>query len=327
MKKQENRTKFVFLAGLSLCLLLTCGCTEKIPEPNGLPQSEPPAVSGQATAADSVLPTQPGPSEEVTVPTQPDPTQAPTEPATEPPTEPATEPATRPEKDPQPDPTQAPTEPATEPATEPEETQPVTEPIPQIDSQSVIRQVLSGIAAQLPQLKQADSIRNGVEAVLQVELDKTEAQMAASLLTDIHSIIREAQSLNGEDQNYRFRLIYLGGNAQGTRHQFCFNYQVDVPVVEIPKLEPSEVVSQVTRALENSSQIEVTRFDGSGYTECVTYRQVPLFYTTQEAAQCLIQAAESEIKIANIFETVYTQFRFVFSAEEEDCYVFLLYLK
>lgn len=286
----------------------TQAATESVTQP-----ASSPAETTAATEPDGTEPSQTAPP--ATKPAQTDPPQT-EPPQTEPPrTEP---PQTEP---PQTDP------PQTDPAqTEPPQTEPV--PVVQIDSQAVIAQAIAALEGRMPELKY-DSGWSGVTTV-ELPVDATIRQEAvADKLLEYLLELFEYDLYLEEPFAYTYSLTYRGITEGACTHGFVVSYTanaIEVPVEE-PALDTGAVVAQVTQGILDSTRVSVELFDGSGYTERVVISDVPYFYGVQDAVECLISVAESEIYKRNLVDTVYTSFYFSFDYENETSYVFSLYLK
>ena len=236
---------------------------------------------------------------------------------------------------PQTEPTQPPqTEPAkTEPTpTEPDLTEPPqTESVQaeQIQAQPVIDRATAALAGKLPEVSYDPGWTGGTVVTVSMELGLSEDEMVRRLLIWMQDLFADA--LAGEESrdnvSYTYSLVYNGVAEDNSSHLFVLSYTSIGSTVEQIPFDSDAVVAQVTQSVLNSSRVTVTAFDGNGYTECVTIREVPHFYSTQDAVDCLISAVETEINTQSILGGPCSEFCLVYGSAEETCHVFFLYLR
>ena len=212
---------------------------------------------------------------------------------------------------------------ATEPAqTTPTQTEPAaTEPAPTetIAAQQVISRAVSILASSRPDVKYDPAWGSGTAVELLVEPKQTEAAMADKLVAYLRELFSDG------DATYTYSLGYLHYDTERNNHVFVVTYSSGEQISGGASFDSASVVAQATQIVLSSGS--VTTFGGSDYEVCLTIRDVPSFYGTQEAAQCLADAVKREISTKNLLGADYTEFCITYYAEEDTCYVFLLFLK
>lgn len=310
----KTHRKNQILTGTAAVLLCLSGCvsTDDVPPATTAPQSPQITTSAVETEGPVLLSSEPETAEVPETTQQPVPQQtAPLQ------TQPQTQPVP-----PEPETTEAKiTMPETTTA---ETTEPTRPALPELDaslSQAVVNRTVTALQSLIPELRHESGWNRGTAVRMPVAPGASEDAMVNTLLTDVQLVLEQ------RDQSFVYSLSYGGISEDGSSHIFIFCYMIDVPVFEAPQMDPEAVVRQVTQNILSNTDLNVTTFDGSNYKACEVIREVPDFYSTQSAVDCLTYAVETEISTENLMETVYKEFKLVFDSREETRYVFLLYLR
>lgn len=208
------------------------------------------------------------------------------------------------------------------------QTQPTTQPqkpkLPQLNQsqyQPVIDQTIAALASRIPAAQHDASWSGGTAVEFSVKPNLTTDAMVSTLVQKVTELF--------ENQNVEcvYSLNYRGITDDGTQHFFEFSYIFEKPNVVQPSFNSGEVITQVTQNLLNSTKVEVTAFDGTGYRKCLTIKTVPDFYSTQEAVEHLTRYIESEIYAEQLLGNECSQFKLAYDGADAAAYTFLLYLK
>jgi hypothetical protein len=199
-----------------------------------------------------------------------------------------------------------------------------TEPAVQIETiqaQPVIDKAAAEMQAKMPEAKYEPGWSKGTEVRLPVAPKQSEQAMADKLVSYLLELFTQP------DVDYTYGFGYRGYDAEQGNHIFTVTYSIIEITVEKVSFDSAAVVSQATQFVLDSDEVQMSRFDGSNSEECLTIRDVPAFYSTQEAAECLGNAVVEQIKTKNRLGAGYSEFYIVYDSNAGANHVFLLYLK